>query len=100
MFATSTYIFELLNSFFGEVSYLILITMKILNFSLSILFILILFVVLPNKRVQIFQLFIGSIITFIGLFFLYKLFIFLNFNIGKYNIIYGSLACSYFSYMA
>lgn len=92
IFATSSYILEILGKLFGEISILTLIIIKLFNIFLNLLVVFILFIILPNKTVRIFPAFIGSLITVIGMYILYNIFVFLNQSISNYNVIYGSLA--------
>ena len=90
--ASSSFILNILMKYFGNIPFIAQITVKILNGLLSIIFILGVFVLIPNKRVQFIPALIGSILTYAGLIITYNLYMLLQTSISNYNLIYGSLA--------
>ncbi|WP_314010571.1 YhjD/YihY/BrkB family envelope integrity protein [Pseudostreptobacillus hongkongensis] len=90
--ASSSFILNILMKYFGNIPFIAQITVKILNGLLSIIFILGVFVLIPNKRVQFIPALIGSILTYAGLIIIYNLYMLLQTSISNYNLIYGSLA--------
>ena len=90
--ASSSFILNILMKYFGNIPFIAQITVKILNGLLSIIFILGVFVLIPNKRVQFIPALIGSILTYVGLIITYNLYMLLQISISNYNLIYGSLA--------
>lgn len=90
--ASSSVIINLLMHYFGNIPFIAQLVVKVFNSILSIIFILGVFVLIPNKRVQLVPAIFGSIITYIGLIIIYNLYLILQTSINKYNIIYGSLA--------
>lgn len=90
--ASSSFILNILMKYFGNIPFIAQITVKILNGLLSIIFILGVFVLIPNKRVQFIPALIGSMLTYVGLIITYNLYMLLQTSISNYNLIYGSLA--------
>ena len=90
--ASSSFILNILMKYFGNIPFIAQITVKILNGLLSIIFILGVFVLIPNKRVQFIPALIGSMLTYAGLIITYNLYMLLQTSISNYNLIYGSLA--------
>lgn len=89
--ASSSILVEFVKSF-TDISTLTKYILRIFNMVIRILFITGLFMVIPNKRVRVVPAIIGAAITDLGLYILYLIYIYLQFSISRYNLIYGSLA--------
>ncbi|WP_073508232.1 YihY/virulence factor BrkB family protein [Streptobacillus notomytis] len=89
--ASSSMLVEFIKSF-TNISNLTKYVLKIFNMFMRMMFISGLFILIPNKRVKILPAIIGAAISDIGLNILYKIYIYLQFSISSYNLIYGSLA--------
>ena len=68
------------------------VIVRLINITLILLVLLALFLLVPNKRVQLIPAFIGSLFTLIGIYVIYVIYSILQTSINRYNIIYGSLA--------
>lgn len=90
--ASSSFLWDLLNTYLGEISILVKLVISIINSIFTVMFIAAIFILVPNKRVQILPAFIGAFITYIGLRILYAMYYLLQSAINNYNVIYGSLA--------
>ncbi|WP_064591959.1 YihY/virulence factor BrkB family protein [Streptobacillus moniliformis] len=77
---------------FADISNLTKYILKVFNMFMRMMFISGLFILIPNKRVKILPAIIGAAISDIGLNILYVIYVYLQFSISRYNIIYGSLA--------
>ncbi|NYV27416.1 YihY/virulence factor BrkB family protein [Streptobacillus felis] len=89
--ASSSMLVDFIKSF-TEISNLTKYILKIFNMLFRISFISALFILIPNKRVKFLPAVIGATISDIGLNILYSIYIYLQFSISRYNLIYGSLA--------
>ncbi|ACZ01286.1 YihY/virulence factor BrkB family protein [Streptobacillus moniliformis] len=89
--ASSSVLVEFIKSF-ADISNLTKYILKVFNMFMRMMFISGLFILIPNKRVKILPAIIGAAISDIGLNILYVIYVYLQFSISRYNIIYGSLA--------
>lgn len=89
---SSNIMWNIFSTYFGNLRYLFFIMINLFNMLVSLFFIMLLFILVPNKRVQFFPALVGSVITYTGLVVLYKIYSYLQFVINNYNVIYGSLA--------
>ena len=89
---SSSIIVDVVGKYLGNIAILTLIFVKLINITLILLVLLGLFLLVPNKRVQLIPAFIGSIFTLIGIYVIYLIYSLLQTSINRYNIIYGSLA--------
>ncbi|CAM3096043.1 YihY/virulence factor BrkB family protein [Streptobacillus ratti] len=89
--ASSSVLVEFIKSF-TNISNLTKYILKIFNMFMRMMFISGLFILIPNKRVKILPAIIGAAISDIGLNILYVIYVYLQYSISRYNIIYGSLA--------
>ncbi|WP_064579977.1 YihY/virulence factor BrkB family protein [Streptobacillus moniliformis] len=89
--ASSSVLVEFIKSF-ADISNLTKYILKVFNMFMRMMFISGLFILIPNKRVKILPAIIGATISDIGLNILYVIYVYLQFSISRYNIIYGSLA--------
>lgn len=89
---SSSVIVDVVGKYLGNIAILTLIFVRLINITLILLVLLALFLLVPNKRVQLIPAFIGSLFTLIGIYIIYVLYSLLQTSINRYNIIYGSLA--------
>lgn len=90
--ASSSLIIDIISKTFNYISLNTIIFIKLLNIILNIIFITMLFIIIPNRRVRLKPAIISSIITTIGLTILYRAYYMLQASLTQYNIIYGSIA--------
>lgn len=89
---SSSVIVDVVSKYLGNIAILTLIFVRLINITLILLVLLALFLLVPNKRVQLIPAFIGSLFTLIGIYVIYVIYSILQTSINRYNIIYGSLA--------
>ena len=89
---SSSLIVDVVSKYLGNIAILTLIFVRLINITLILLVLLALFLLVPNKRVQLIPAFIGSLFTLIGIYIIYVIYSILQTSINRYNIIYGSLA--------
>lgn len=89
---SSSLIVDVVSKYLGNIAILTLIFVRLINITLILLVLLALFLLVPNKRVQLIPAFIGSLFTLIGIYIIYVIYSILQTTINRYNIIYGSLA--------
>lgn len=89
---SSSVIVDVVSKYLGNIAILTLIFVRLINITLILLVLLSLFLLVPNKRVQLIPAFIGSLFTLIGIYVIYVIYSILQTSINRYNIIYGSLA--------
>lgn len=89
---SSSVIVDVVSKYLGNIAILTLIFVRLINITLILLVLLALFLLVPNKRVQLIPAFIGSLFTLIGIHVIYVIYSILQTSINRYNIIYGSLA--------
>ena len=89
---SSSVIVDVVGKYLGNIAILTLIFVRLINITLILLVLLALFLLVPNKRVQLIPAFIGSLFTLIGIYVIYVIYSILQTSINRYNIIYGSLA--------
>lgn len=89
---SSSVIVDVVGKYLGNIAILTLIFVRLINITLILLVLLALFLLVPNKRVQLIPAFIGSLFTLVGIYIIYVLYSLLQTSINRYNIIYGSLA--------
>ena len=89
---SSSVIVDVVGKYLGNIAILTLIFVRLINITLILLVLLALFLLVPNKRVQLIPAFIGSLFTLIGIYVIYIIYSILQTSINRYNIIYGSLA--------
>ena len=89
---SSSLIVDVVSKYLGNIAILTLIFVRLINITLILLVLLALFLLVPNKRVQLIPAFIGSLFTLIGIYIIYIIYSILQTSINRYNIIYGSLA--------
>lgn len=89
---SSSVIVDVVSKYLGNIAILTLIFVRLINITLILLVLLALFLLVPNKRVQLIPAFIGSLFTLIGIYVIYVIYSVLQTSINRYNIIYGSLA--------
>ena len=89
---SSSVIVDVVGKYLGNIAILTLIFVRLINITLILLVLLSLFLLVPNKRVQLIPAFIGSLFTLIGIYVIYVIYSILQTSINRYNIIYGSLA--------
>ena len=89
---SSSLIVDVVGKYLGNIAILTLIFVRLINITLILLVLLALFLLVPNKRVQLIPAFIGSLFTLIGIYIIYVIYSILQTSINRYNIIYGSLA--------
>ena len=89
---SSSVIVDVVSKYLGNIAILTLIFGRLINITLILLVLLALFLLVPNKRVQLIPAFIGSLFTLIGIYVIYVIYSILQTSINRYNIIYGSLA--------
>ena len=89
---SSSLIVDVVSKYLGNIAILTLIFVRLINITLILLVLLALFLLVPNKRVQLIPAFIGSLFTLIGIYVIYVIYSILQTSINRYNIIYGSLA--------
>lgn len=89
---SSSVIVDVVSKYLGNIAILTLIFVRLINITLILLVLLAIFLLVPNKRVQLIPAFIGSLFTLIGIYVIYVIYSILQTSINRYNIIYGSLA--------
>ena len=89
---SSSLIVDVVSKYLGNIAILTLIFVRLINITLILLVLLALFLLVPNKRVQLIPAFIGSLFTLIGIYIIYVIYSILQTTINRYNIIYGSPA--------
>ena len=89
---SSSVIVDVVSKYLGNIAILTLIFVRLINITLILLVLLALFLLVPNKRVQLIPAFIVSLFTLIGIYVIYVIYSILQTSINRYNIIYGSLA--------
>lgn len=89
---SSSVIVDVVGKYLGNIAILTLIFVRLINITLILLVLLAIFLLVPNKRVQLIPAFIGSLFTLVGIYIIYVLYSLLQTSINRYNIIYGSLA--------
>ena len=89
---SSSVIVDVVSKYLGNIAILTLIFVRLINITLILLVLLALFLLVPNKRVQLIPAFIGSLFTLIVIYVIYVIYSILQTSINRYNIIYGSLA--------